>query len=110
MSSKAVVPSYVGILVLWCQSNQLGGVESLEESPQLVKGTDKHNVGVHVDQRIHICQQGLQQAPTELQLYKQAPPCVIAQKIMVHLDVCTRVYKVLFPEVVPEVTNIFLQN
>ena len=59
VASEAVVPAYVGILVLWGQGNKLGGVELFEERPQLVEGADKQDVGVHVDQRVHICQKCL---------------------------------------------------
>lgn len=63
VASEAVVPAYVGVLVLWRQGNELGGVELFEERPQLVQGADKQDVGVHVDQRVHICQKCLRQKP-----------------------------------------------
>ena len=61
VAGKAVVPAHVGVLVFRRQGNQLGGVEALEESPQLVEGADKQDVSVHVDQGVHLSQESLQQ-------------------------------------------------
>ncbi len=49
VACKAAVPANLWDLVLWGHCRQLGAVEGLEETPDIIHGPQEQHVGVYVE-------------------------------------------------------------
>ena len=59
MSGEAVVPGDARLLVLRSHGRYVAGVEEAEEGPDLLHGLQEEDVGVDVQQRVHVLQNQL---------------------------------------------------
>lgn len=59
VTCKAAVPANLGDLVLWGHCCQLGAVEGLQETPDVIHGPQEQHISVHIQQGVHILQDDL---------------------------------------------------
>ena len=68
MAGKPVVPASTGGLMLRGEGCYMCGVEAVEVVPYVLYGPHKQDVCVHIQQRVHLSQQVLQQEYARLKL------------------------------------------
>lgn len=67
MPCKAAVPANLGDLMLGGHGCQLGAVEGLEETPDIVHRAEEQDICVHIQKRVDVLQDDLRQQQGDVQ-------------------------------------------